>query len=166
MRVKRPDMGDSKKLLEPDRELLIQVLSLEYQTLREEVLVRTSGRFQFLGLMTTAAALLSSGILGPSIFGHQTWIAALLAAGVLAFGLVCFVALGRLRTDAAVRVAEIEKRINAMLPAERGFSTVLSWESGREKRTFGQKLMITAGLPVGSNHKSSMSRSRRARSRR
>lgn len=130
----------SKQAGDVDGDRIIQVLSLEYQTLREEMLLRTSGRFQFLGLMTTAAALLATGVLGHSIFGGQTWIAATLAVAVFAFGLFCFSYVGRLRRDLAVQVAALEKRINALLPAEPGFSAVLSWESDHVHRSFIQKL--------------------------
>jgi hypothetical protein len=120
---------------------VLQVLSLEYQTLREELLVRTSGRFQFLGLMTTAAALLTSGITGRSLFSGKTWIGAALAIGVFAFGVACFIYLGRQRLALSIKIATIEKRINSLLLVEPGFSPVLSWES-EHPRTFGQRLKL------------------------
>src|SRR6266704_22076 len=126
---KRRGEAESKPEGHVDRERIIQLLSLEYQTLRDDLLVRTSGRFQFLGLMTTAAALLATGIFGHSVFGSQNWIAATLALGVFAFGLVCFLILGRHMVILSTRLAEIERRINALVPAEPGFSAVLSWES-------------------------------------
>lgn len=125
-----------------DSELVIQVLSLEYQTLRDDMLVRSAGRFQFLGLMTTAAALLASGVLGHSIFGEQTWIAGTLAAGVLGFGFVCFLLLGRHMATLSARIAEIEQRINALVPAEPGWATILSWESGRREGTRLTRLLF------------------------
>jgi hypothetical protein len=141
MRDKR--RSEAKSLQEDDlyRERVIQVLSLEYQTLREELLVRTSGRFQFLGLMTTAAALLTTGIVGHSVFTGQAWVAAVLAIGVFAFGVICFVYLGRQRVAVSVRIAAIEKRIKSLLPAEPGFSTILSWESDHP-RTFYERLKL------------------------
>jgi hypothetical protein len=44
-----------------DRELKVQVLSLEYQTLRGSILMRTSARYQFLGFTTAAAEILATG---------------------------------------------------------------------------------------------------------
>jgi hypothetical protein len=121
---------------------MIQVLSLEYQTLRDDVLVRSSGRFQFLGLMTTAAALLASGILGHSVFGSQTWIAAVLALAVFGFGLVCFLILGRQMLVLSARLSELEKRINALVLPETGAPALLSWESDHQQRSSLQKLSL------------------------
>jgi hypothetical protein len=136
---KRHDEAESKPEDHVDRERIIQLLSLEYQTLREDLLVRTSGRFQFLGLMTTAAALFATGIFGHSAFGSQSWIAATLAFGVSAFGLVCFLRLGHHMVTRSTRLAEIERRINALVPAEPGFSTVLSWNSDHQQRRWYQR---------------------------
>jgi hypothetical protein len=125
-----------------DRKSIVQALSLEYQTLREETLVRTSGRFQFLGLMTTAAALLTTGIFSSSVFKSQVWISAILAALVFAAGVICFVYLGRQRELVLIKIAAIENRVNALLPAEPGFSTVLSLESNRVHWTLYQKVKL------------------------
>lgn len=112
---------------------MVQVLSLEYQTLRDDILVRTSGRFQFLGLMTTAAALLASGIFGHSVFGSQTWIAAGLAFAVFSFGLFCFAFLGRQAAALSARIAQIEKHINSLAPKQEGY-VLLGWECDWQQR--------------------------------
>lgn len=138
---KRQDKATNRQIDAADRDLMVQVLSLEYQTLRDDVLHRSSGRFQFLGLMTTAAALVASGILGHSVFGVQTWISASLAVGVFAVGLACFMILGQHMARLRARVAEIEKRINALVPAESESSMLLSWESVHQQRTRLQKLI-------------------------
>jgi hypothetical protein len=131
---------------EAEHDRIIQALSLEYQTLREEILVRTSGRFQFLGLTTTAAALLTTGSFGSSVFGSQRWIPDLLAIAVFVFGVICFLYVGRARVACSIKVAEIERRINALLPAEPGSSAVLSWESAHQQRNFYQRLKL--GFPL------------------
>lgn len=110
--------SESRRPEGADLDRIIQILSQEYQTLRQEILVRASGRFQFLGLMTTAAALLASGVLGHSIFSGQTLISAILAAVVFAFGLAYFLHLGRQMVDVSARVAQLEERINALVPSE------------------------------------------------
>jgi hypothetical protein len=116
-----------------DRDRILQVLSLEYQTLRQDILVRTSGRFQFLGLMTTAAALLATGIFGHSAFGSKTWISIVLAAAVFGFGVACFWLLGHHIMLVSARLAQIEARINNLVPAETDSSApLLSWESVRQ----------------------------------
>ena len=138
----RRSKASNKQIDNVDREQIIKLLSMEYQTLREEILVRTSGRFQFLGLMTTAAALLTTGVVSPSIFKNDQWIAAALAAVVFIFGVACFVYLGRRRIAVSIKVAEIEKRINALVPAEPGFSNVLDWESYYGELTLFQRIRL------------------------
>jgi hypothetical protein len=118
---------------EKNREYLIRVLSIEYQTLRQEIQDRTSGRYQFLGLTTTAAALLATGIFGSSVFKGQVWVAASLAIIVFAFGVASFVYLGRQRELTIIEAATLERRINALLPAEPGFPAVLARASNREE---------------------------------
>lgn len=136
------DKVENEQVDAAGRDLAIQVLSLEYQTLRADILTRSQGRFQFLGLLTTAAALLASGVLGSSAFGGRTWISVTLAAGVFAFGLVCFLILGRHMVHLRARVAEIEKRINALMPAEYGSPKLLSWESDHQQRGPLQNLNV------------------------
>ena len=125
-----------------DRDYILHLLSLEYQALKEEALVRTSGRFQFLGLMTTAAALLTTGVFSSSIFKSQTWISAVLAAAVFGFGIICFIYVGRQRAIAFTKLTELEGRINGLVQAEPGYSVVLganevdrrNWTSYRKLR--------------------------------
>ena len=156
-----------------DRKQIIQVLSFEYQMIREEILVRTSGRFQFLGLMTTAAALLTTGIFGSSIFKGKSWIAAALATLVFLFGVICFIYLGRQRDAAWDEVANLEKRINALLPLEPGFSSVLGEVRTRRQWTWRRKLKflllgprtLDNRLDVGSDDLSSRNKLTRSRPR-
>jgi hypothetical protein len=136
MSYRRRDDSKSSIVNDENRKEIIQLLSLEYQILREETVLRTTGRFQFLGLMTTAAALLTTGVFSSSTFRSQTWIAASLATLVFVFGVICFIYLGRQRGLALVKVAVLEKRINALVQAEPGYSAVLSLESNRVRWTF------------------------------
>ena len=106
------------------------------------MLVRTSGRFQFLGLMTTAAALLTTGVFSSSVFRSQAWISAVLAALVFGFGVACFVYLGRQRTMLSLKVVALERRMNALLPPEPGLTGVLSWESNNQRWTLAQKVKL------------------------
>ena len=131
MSYRRRDDSKSSIVNDENRKEIIQLLSLEYQILREVTVLRTTGRFQFLGLMTTAAALLTTGVFSSSTFTNQTWIAASLATLVFAFGVICFIYLGRQRGLALIKVAMLEKRINALVQAEPGYSAVLSLESTR-----------------------------------
>jgi hypothetical protein len=112
---------------------LIQGLSQEYQALTGEMLTRTSGRFQFLGLMTTAAALFASGI-GGAANKFPVWASVTLSLAVLLLGLGFFFTLGRHIVRLSSRVAEIESRINGLLPAPADGKPVLSWESERQQR--------------------------------
>ena len=113
---------------------VIQLLSLEYTTLRDEMLTRISGRFQFLGLMTTAAALVGSGI-GHSPLGLTTWATATLAAGVFLFGLASFWRLGRHILGLSKRIAIIERRLNELVPVSSGTPALMSWESERQHQS-------------------------------
>jgi fatty acid desaturase len=116
-----------------DNEQLIQVLSLEYQALRDEMMVRTSGRFQFFGLMTTAAALLVAG-LGNLASGPGIWVSGALAMAVFVLGLIFFFTLGHHIVQLSARIAQIERKINALLPSQPDGQGVLSWESEHQQR--------------------------------
>jgi hypothetical protein len=142
MSYRRREDSKSSIVNDESRKEIIQLLSLEYQILREVTVLRTTGRFQFLGLMTTAAALLTTGVFSSSTFTSQTWIAASLATLVFAFGVICFIYLGRQRGLALVKVAMLEKRINALVQAEPGYSAVLSLESTRVRWTFYGKIKL------------------------
>jgi hypothetical protein len=138
----RSELRDSRTE-DKNREYLVHILAVEYQTLRQEIQDRTSGRYQFLGLTTTAAALLTTGIFGSSIFEGRIWIAAGLAIVVFTFGVVSFVYLGRMRELTIIEAAALERRINALLPAEPGFSAVLTRASNRgERRTYYWRIKL------------------------
>jgi hypothetical protein len=121
-------------------EQIIQVLSLEYRTLRDELLTRTSGRFQFLGLMTTAAALLIAGI-GGSRTSLGIWPSIILAIAVLCLGLGNFFNLGRDIARISARISLIEQRINSLLPNQAD-GQVLSWESENQRRSLFTRLAL------------------------
>ena len=52
--------------LDADRDRMLQVLALEYGTLREEILMRLSARYQFVGFFTAAAGLIARGKTGEA----------------------------------------------------------------------------------------------------
>jgi len=90
---KRDVTGQSQRQdAESDR--VLQVLALEYTTLRAEILMRINARYQFVGFITTAAALTGVGIgyssgfkvwllVGPSRGGSSRWSSRLLSPAVL-----------------------------------------------------------------------------------
>jgi uncharacterized membrane protein YhiD involved in acid resistance len=133
--------GPAERAGAPDNERLIQVLSLEYQTLRDEILTRTSGRFQFLGLMTTAAALLASGI-GVSHVGLGVWASAALAIAAFSLGLGYFGGLGIHIIRISARLAQLEARINNLLAVQDDGQRALSWESEKQKRTLIARIAL------------------------
>jgi hypothetical protein len=92
---------------------MIQILSLEYGALRSEILTLTSGRYQFFGLMTTAAALLASGI-SHSVSLAERWTLGFLALAIFLVGLVYYLRLGRNIARISARIASIENRINEL----------------------------------------------------
>ena len=124
------------------RDSTIQILSLEYQTLRDELIVRIGGRFQFLGLTTTAAAILATGLFGSPVLpnGHRT--VGILATAVFLFGLLNFLVLGRHIIRLSARIAKIESRINSLASAGEGEATLLSWESEHQKRGFLDRISL------------------------
>lgn len=124
-----------------EREQVIQILALEYQALRSEILTLTSGRFQFFGLMTAAAALLASTV-GRSITADEMWLLGSLAISVFIVGLGSFLLAGRLISAASERVASIEERINEVSYSS---AKLLSWESEHQQRGLLQR--ITVGRP-------------------
>ena len=107
------------------------------------MLVRISGRFQFLGLMTTAAALLATGVFSSrSLLGGQSWLAGVLAVVVFGFGLANYWVLGRHVVVLSTRVAAIEARINALAPGLPGVPRLLSWESEHQSIIRGGWLVM------------------------
>jgi hypothetical protein len=121
------------------RDQAIHVLSLEYQTLRDEMIMRMSSRFQFLGFMTAAAAVLAT-IIDHSVSGLQMWVIVGLAVTIFLFGVTGFFILGRHLFYMSARVAEIEQNINEMLPPQPGVPSLLGWESERQGRTLLERL--------------------------
>ena len=112
----------------------INILALEYSALRAEITGRQSGRFQFLGFTTAAAALLGS-VIGSSSFSSKDWILLGLAFAVLIFGLICFMRLGKMLTEASAQVADIEQRINALASDPSSVRPLLTWDSLHQTRT-------------------------------
>jgi hypothetical protein len=120
-----------------EQDQAIKVLSLEYQTLRDEMIMRMSSRFQFLGFTTTAAALLAT-IVSHSALGFQTWLIVGLATGVFMFGFACFWFLGRHVIYISARIANLEQRINELLPTQPGEPSLLSWESEHQQHGYSR----------------------------
>jgi hypothetical protein len=107
---------------------------LEYGTLRAEILMRLSARYQFIGFITAAAALIGVAIGYSS--GLKVWLLTAVSAAVLAVGFYGYcrmVARGRI---ISARVAELEARINKIVPTEPGSPNLLSWESDHQKEPF------------------------------
>jgi hypothetical protein len=115
----------------PDQSaLILQVLSLEYQTLRADMIARSSARFQFLGFVVAAAAIIAAaiGAAGDNGVHPAVWYVGI---GVLAFSLASFWMLGRDQARLSAKVAELEARINDLVPGNR----LLLWESAHQKRS-------------------------------
>lgn len=110
-----------------ERDRFLQVLTLEYETLRAEILARLSARYQFIGFITGAAALIGVAIGYSS--GLKVWLLTAIAIIVLTtgfYGYYRMVVQGRI---ISARVAQIEDRINKLVPVEPGAPDLLSWES-------------------------------------
>ena len=113
---------------------VLQVLMLEYGTLRDEILARLSARYQFIGFVTGAAALVGVAIGYSS--GLKLWLLTAVSIAVLAIGFYGYcrmVIRGRL---ISARVAEIEERINKLVLAESNSPKLLTWESEHKEEAF------------------------------
>jgi hypothetical protein len=128
-----------------ERGLKLQVLSLEYETLRAEMLTRTASRYQFLGFTTAGAAILATVADRLSLV-PGVWFLAILAGGIFLSGLASFWVLGRDLVLLSVRVAGIESRINDLVP---GNPRILSWESDHQRRTRFARWVLGFRLPKG-----------------
>jgi hypothetical protein len=115
--------------VDADTDRLIQVLSLEYNSLSAQIMSRMSARYQFLGFLTAGAAILAAASSRPA-FSGGTWLLGSLAIMVFAFGCFCFWYLGRMVVRQSAHLAAIEQRINELVPAE---PSLLTWESSHQK---------------------------------
>jgi sulfite exporter TauE/SafE len=122
--VHKSDSGAHNHDADLDRKL--QVLTLEYGTLREEILMRLSARYQFIGFVTAATALIGVAIGYSS--GFKVWLLIVLAAAVLFLGFYGYYRMVINGKILSVRIAKIEDRINELVPAEPGNPKLLSWE--------------------------------------
>jgi hypothetical protein len=123
-RVKIRDINDER----------LRTLSMEYQSLRSDLQMRSSARFQFLGLVTAAAAVLATG-LGSSHTGHVTIVLEILAAVLFALGLITFWLQGKDQATISAYIASIENRINNLVPPEPGKVGLLRWEAINQERS-------------------------------
>lgn len=116
---------------------MIQILSLEYQTLRSEIMTITTGRFQFLGLMTAAAAILASGLSG-TISTSYRWLLVSLVIVIIIGGVAYFWILGGIVVKLSRRIAIIEGKINELA----SHPQLLSWESEHQNRSWWNRLTL------------------------
>jgi hypothetical protein len=80
-------MGDSDERGDAGGRLRIEILTLEHQTLRAEILQRSAGRLQLVSIATAGSAILATAATaddGPNTAGMA------LAAGLLLSGLIAF----------------------------------------------------------------------------
>jgi hypothetical protein len=108
----------------------VQVLSLEYQSLRADLQVRSAARFQFLGFITASAAILATGF-GQSSSGQTTYILEGLGGALFILGLASFWLQGKDQALISAHVASLEEKINHAMSAE-----LLSWERRHQERSF------------------------------
>jgi hypothetical protein len=115
--------------MDADTDRMLQVLSLEYNSLTAQIMSRMSARYQFLGFLTAGAAILAAASSRPA-FSGGTWLLGSLAIAVFAFGCFCFWYLGRMVVRQSAHLAAIEQRINELVPAD---PSLLTWESSHQK---------------------------------
>jgi hypothetical protein len=108
----------------------VEVLALEYQSLRADLQVRSAARFQFLGFVTAAAAVLATG-LGHSSPGQTTCILEGLGGALFILGLISFWLQGKDQALISAHLANLEERMNHAMSAD-----LLSWETRHQERSF------------------------------
>jgi hypothetical protein len=123
----------------------VQILSMEYKALRSDLQMRSSARFQFLGLVTAAAAVLATG-LGSSHAGRTTLILEILACVLFVLGLVAFWRQGRDQARISFYISRLEDRINSLVPPESGKAGLLRWEAMNQKRSNINKWILGLDL--------------------
>lgn len=119
----------------------VKVLSMEYQSLRSDLQMRSSARFQFLGLVTAAAAVLATG-LGGSHSNRVTLVLEIAGAVLFGLGLISFWLQGKDQAIISAQIASIETKINKLVQAESGGPDLLRWETINQKRSLFDKWVL------------------------
>jgi hypothetical protein len=121
----------------------VDVLGLEYQSLRSDLVMRSGARFQFLGFITASAAILATG-LGDSHSRLETRVLVSLGAALFILGLITFWLQGSEQAAISAKIAHIEESLNGLV-SEPG---LLSWETDHQQRPFFNKWILGLRLPV------------------
>jgi len=103
----------------------IDILMREYETLRTELLQRINQRFACIGL---SGAVLAYGFF--KVERHTMASVLIVIVAISIVGVICF-HFGRLIHQLALRILEIEQRINSLLGDE-----LLVWETRRRNKFF------------------------------
>lgn len=120
----------------------VDVLGLEYQSLREDLVMRSGARFQFLGFVTASAAILATG-LGDSRSRLETRVLVSLGIALFVLGLITFWLQGSEQAAISAKIADIEERLNGFV-SEPG---LLSWETEHQKRSRFNRWILGLRLP-------------------
>jgi hypothetical protein len=120
----------------------VDVLGLEYQSLRSDLVMRSGARFQFLGFITASAAILATG-LGDSRSILETRVLVSLGAVLFIVGLITFWLQGSEQAAISAKIADIEGRLNHLV----GDPGLLSWETDHQQRSFFNRWILGLRLP-------------------
>jgi hypothetical protein len=121
----------------------VDVLGLEYQSLRSDLVMRSGARFQFLGFITASAAILATG-LGDSHSRLEIRVLVSLGAALFVLGLITFWLQGIEQATISAKIAHIEERLNDLVSEPR----LLSWETDHQQRSFFNKWILGLRLPA------------------
>jgi hypothetical protein len=121
----------------------VDVLGLEYQSLRSDLVMRSGARFQFLGFITASAAILATG-LGDSRSRLETHVLVILAILLFILGLLSFWLQGSEQAAISAKVYHIEEKLNGLVN-EPG---LLSWETDHQKRSPFNKWILGLRVPA------------------
>jgi len=120
----------------------VDVLGLEYQSLRSDLVMRSGARFQFLGFITASAAILATG-LGDSRSILETRVLVSLGALLFIVGLITFWLQGSEQAAISAKIADIEGRLNQLV----GDPGLLSWETDHQQRSSFNRWILGLRLP-------------------
>lgn len=126
---------------------MIDLLKMEYDTLRAEVVALSSGRLQFMSIpsISVAAAVALVVSQRPTTPGVAL-IAALLGL-VLASALLIYLQIGRSIAALSARIAFLETRLNDIVSSEYGLTLGLDWERQHQTRSGLSRIYNGPGVP-------------------
>jgi hypothetical protein len=127
---------ETPSIAHPAADRAIDVLRIEYDTLRAEIMGHQSNRFQFLVVSTTVAVAIVAAAHFVKGDATSTWLTASIGFVILAIGYLSFLHMGRAIVALSEGIAIIEARINSIMHHAYGTDAdLLRWETARTQQS-------------------------------